>query len=252
MKEVRPPSFFLCMLHLYDMTRMPLETGEIYHIYNRGVEKSNIFREDGDKVRFLQYLYVLNNTIKTQNLSRSLDQRTPIDSSLLQKDREPIVDLLSFALMPNHYHLMLRQISDNGISTFMQRLGTAYTMFFNEKYSRDGVLFQGKYKYKAVTTDAQMLRLPHYIHLNPLKIVSKNEGGPTSFIKLQGYRWSSFPDYTGIKNFPSLLHTEDVLEAYGGRDRYIKDFQNILLLKQDRIKALSSLVDIQIDNLFDT
>ena len=155
------------------MTRIPIELDTVYHVYNRGVDKRDVFMEDGDYLRFIHYLYHCNNKTNTPNLTFYLNDspslETPPDQLLKQPiPREPLVDIFAFVLMPNHFHLMLQERVEGGISTFMQRIGTGHTMFFNEKHQRSGALFQGKFKYKAVFHEAQLLYLPHYIHLNPL------------------------------------------------------------------------------------
>lgn len=226
---------------IISMSRPPINSDSIYHIYNRGVEKRNIFMNDGDRFRFVLYLNQLNSRESIPNqsyfnknfLSSEFKEVGPPQISTL-------VDILAFALMPNHYHLMVRQRDDGGISQFMQKLGTAYTMFFNEKHSHSGVLFQGKYKYKAVVSDAQLLYLPHYIHLNPLGIL----GGPTSLNKLEQYRWSSYPDYIGNKNFSSVIEPREILNIFGGSEAYQKDLKG---LAKARYKHLDEIESIALD-----
>src|SRR4030042_5708941 len=101
---------------------------KIYHIYNRGVEKRNIFINEKDYVRFLHDLYEFNNSI-------SADKFFEIHA-LKNKNRSLLVEILAYCLMPNHYHILLRQKNDNGVVTFMKKLGTGYAMYFNEKYDR--------------------------------------------------------------------------------------------------------------------
>jgi len=135
------------------------------------------------------------------------------------------VDILTFVLMPNHYHLLLRQRVDGGISKFMQKLGTGYTMYFNEKHERSGALFQGRYKSVHIEDDRQLLYIPHYIHLNPLALIDR---GSTSINKnadefLNSYRWSSYLDYVGGRAFPSVTDREYLLNLFGGAEKYKKD-----------------------------
>ena len=114
--------------------------------------------------------------------------------------------------MPNHYHFMLRQIVDGGITEFMRKIGTGYTNYFNLKNKRVGALFQGKFKAVHIEKEAHLLYLPHYIHLNPLDLgfpewreqKIKNVSKALQFLKT--YRWSSYLDYINIKNFPSILY----------------------------------------------
>ena len=151
----------------------------IVHIYNRGVDKRTVFLDDGDYIRFIHYLFVLNDKKQDINLGRKLIMKE-VEPPSLKKPRELLVEILAFVLMPNHYHLLLKQKSENGITKFMQKIGTGYTMFFNEKYPRTGSLFQGRFKAVLLKRDAHFLFLPHYIHLNPLDLI--NVRGSTSDI----------------------------------------------------------------------
>ncbi|MDD4996220.1 MAG: transposase, partial [Patescibacteria group bacterium] len=120
------------------MANLNFFTGGYYHIFNRGVEKRNIFLEEGDFLRFVHYLYILNDD---QPLSAEFRQRTKLTYEVSPRrltprrlNRKRLVDILAFCLMPNHYHLFVEQKIENGISKFMQKLGTAESMFFNAKY----------------------------------------------------------------------------------------------------------------------
>lgn len=135
--------------------------------------------------------------------------------------------MLAFVLMPNHYHLILQQREERGVSLFMQKLGTGYTMFFNAKHEHSGVLFQGKFKYKHVTSHEQLQYLLHYVHLNPRTLL--NLGGRTSLIEqVLAYRWSSLLDYAGRKNFPSVTTRTELLNMFGGSRKYIADLKPFL------------------------
>ena len=234
------------------MARTPIATDTIYHVYNRGVDKRNVFTDDGDYLRFIHYLYQCNNVAATPNLTFHLANlsalETPPDQLLKNSQpRNPLVDIFSFALMPNHFHLMLKERVAGGISNFMQKLGTGHTMFFNEKYQRSGSLFQGSFKYKAVLNDAQLLYLPHYIHLNPLPITcGSNLGGSTSLVveRLLLYRWSSLRDYASQRNFPSIISTSFILEQHGSNEAYMIDLKRAMKKPN---KLSTALEDVAID-----
>ena len=201
--------------------------GELYHIYNRGVEKRKIFLNTQDYFRAIHALYVFNDKNNHVHLTRSINVRGRTSTILevpryaQKKRREKLVEIVAFCLMPNHYHFLLKQVQDGGVSKFMQKFGTGYTMYFNERYDRSGVLFQGKFKSIFIGKEKYFSNLLNYIHLNPLDLVepSWKEEGIKSWLKvrkfLRDYRWSSYQDYIGIKNFPSVID-QDALKKYSG------------------------------------
>jgi putative transposase len=213
--------------------RIKPATGEIYHIFNRGVEKRNIFREGIDYTRFIHNLFEFNDmnpagkwyisqTTKQQSKSNHISEVQLPKYMKEAHTRKILVEIFSFCLMPNHYHLMLRQVSENGISEFIRKIGTGYTHYFNQKYQREGSLFQGKYKYMHITDNTHFMHLPYYIHLNPLDLFEKNwrdgilQSKKEALRFLESYRWSSYLDYIDIKNFPSVTQRTfltDILES---------------------------------------
>lgn len=131
------------------------------------------------------------------------------------------MEILCFCLMPNHYHFLLRQLVDGGVTEFMRKIGTGYTNYFNLKNNRVGALFQGKFKAVQLEKEAHLLYLPHYIHLNPLDIRMpewrerkiRSVGNALKF--LESYQWSSYLDYIGKKNFPSVIVSDFIFANYG-------------------------------------
>ncbi len=220
------------------MKRPQFAENQIYHIYNRGVEKRKTFLQEKDYLRFTHDLFELNDESPAQNVLYHFNANTKsmeVEPQYIRKrEREPrklLVEILVFTLMPNHFHLMVRQKRKNGIVKFMQKLGTGYAMYFNKKYERVGPLFQGRFKAVRVENEAHFLHLPHYIHTNPLELIY---GGSTSInwkrgMKyLENYRWSSFPDYIGKKNFPSVTSRDFLLEFLGGPKEYLKETERLL------------------------
>lgn len=204
--------------------------GEYYHIYNRGVEKRQIFMDDKDRFRFLHDLYEFNDK---NYIIQSFTRRISTDGHLetVSRERNQLVDIVCFCLMPNHFHILLTPLIDNGVSIFMHKLGMGYTKYFNRKYERSGVLFQGTFKSVHVKTESQLMHLSRYIHLiNPGELIEpnlkkgiiKDKMGLTQFIKK--YKWSSFLDYTGIKNYPSLINKELLISCF--KDK--KDHENFV------------------------
>lgn len=205
------------------MNRDALVNNEIYHIFNRGADKRNVFLDVVDFIRFTNGLYEFNDAEPSRD-SRDVKVFVP---------RTKLVDILCYCLMPNHFHLMLRQIQDGGITRYMRKLGTGYSMYFNKKYKRSGVLFQGKFKSVSVATDAYMRYLPHYIHLNPLELEVagwKDRGlGGLAREHLRSYRWSSYPEYIGASS-ARLTDTEFLNELYApagydvALDEWVREF----------------------------
>ncbi|MDD3150830.1 MAG: transposase [Candidatus Gastranaerophilales bacterium] len=200
---------------------------EFYHIYNRGVEKRNIFLDKQDHLRFIHCLYEFNNNSPVQNLGRDIEHNrsmSEVQPRSFVKNRKRMVDVIIFTLMPNHFHLVLKQRQENGIVKFMQKLGTGYTMYFNQKYERVGGLFQGRFKAVHIKKEAHFGWLPFYIHTNPIK---KSKGLPSEKIEqLNHYRWSSYLDYIGIKNFPSVTSREWMSGYLGGEAKYKKEMED--------------------------
>ncbi len=212
------------------MERIKPATGEIYHIYNRGVEKRNVFLEDFDYLRFIHDLFEFNDKNFVPKLYIPAKfSGVGLPKIIENKERKPrklLVEILAFCLMPNHFHLLVKQRLDDGVAKFMQKLGTGYTNYFNQKYERVGALFQGKYKAIHIVREAHLLHLPYYIHLNPLDLIApewrdrkiKDLGVAMGF--LEKYKWSSYPDYIGKKNFPSVTQRDFLLDFFSNSEAY--------------------------------
>lgn len=146
------------------MRKTPFVPGEIYHILNRGVDKRNIFNDAHDLDRFLQSIQVFNTVEPSGSIFEwqfGQKNNTPVQS-------DKLVRIISYCLNPNHYHLLLEEVSENGISEFMKRLGGGYTKYFNERNKRSGSLFQGRFKSIHVDSDLYLKNLSAYINLNNL------------------------------------------------------------------------------------
>ena len=224
-----------------------------YHTYNRGVEKRKIFMDGTDYLRCVHDLYEFNDTDAVINLNRRFDgYRISINGASTEKSRNKLIDIIIWCLMPNHYHLFSTPKIENGLSRFHQKFGIGFSNFFNTKYKRSGVLFQGKYKKVQVADDAQMAQLVCYIHSNPLDLWKPGwkENGLSS-LEIQGalkflekeYRWSSHLDYLGIKNFPSLIsNNEFLINFFGGPAGYREFFINWLKYYEKNIDSVKRLV----------
>ncbi|MBU4421545.1 transposase [Candidatus Parcubacteria bacterium] len=228
------------------MIRPTLSVNDHAHIYNRGVDKRIVFNENADYARFVHTLYICNDTEFTvKNLNRMIENvQNPI-LHIGERTGERFVDILCFTLMPNHFHLLLRQNIDKGISKFMHKIGIAYTLYFNLKNERTGSLFEGKYKYKIVNNEQYLVYLSQYIHLNPIKIIEPKwkEKGITNWKQandfLEMYKWSSYQDYIGIKNLPSVINPGLLGEYYEKPEKYKKFVNSYLVEDLDKIINLS-------------
>ncbi|MDO8522820.1 MAG: transposase [bacterium] len=145
------------------MRKIQFVNGEFYHIYNRGVDKRNIFNNSYDIQRFLQSM----NEFNTINPIGSLYESSFLSPEIKSKrKRKKLVNFIAYCLNPNHYHFILEQLTNNGISQFMHRLGGGYSWQFNKKYQRSGSLFQGTFKAKLIYSNEYLLHLSAYVNLN--------------------------------------------------------------------------------------
>ena len=210
--------------------------GNIYHLLNRGVEKRKVFLNDRDYKRFVHNSDDFNNR---DNIEQSYFRRRGNSSSLtdMRHPRHPserIVDVLCWALMPNHPHIMVVEKEEGNAGRFSRKIFGGYTKYFNEQNKRSGVLFQGRSKIILVQRDAHFLYLPFYIHLNPLDLFQpkwkengiKDVKGAMKF--LEEYRWSNYRDIIGKGDgeFSNVTNKELFFEMFqtdGGE--YKKDLE---------------------------
>jgi len=198
---------------------------EFYHIYNRGVDRRDIFLDERDYRRFLRLLF-LSNSLVSVHLSSF---RSCEESEIYKiEQRKTLVDIGVYCLMPNHFHILLKENVPNGTSLFMQKLSTGYTMYFNKKYERSGALLQGRFKAEHVGSDPYLRYLYSYIHLNPVGIIEpgwkerkvRNISRARNFLNV--YEYSSYLDYQNKERaevailrreeFPIYFDKEDVSE----------------------------------------
>lgn len=210
---------------------VPLITNQIYHVINRGVASQPIFLTRWDHSRAMEIIlyYQNRNTPLRYSFFRRLptEQRAKILDNLKRKS-DFFVEIIAYCLMPNHFHFLLRQIKENGISIFMSNLSNSYTRYFNVKNKRIGPLLQGKFKAVRVETDEQLSHLSRYIHLNPYSsCVIK------SLDELESYPYSSLPEYLGFTQNKNC-EKEIVLNGFKDKASYKKfifdqaDYQKML------------------------
>ena len=203
-----------------------LVTGEYYHIYNRGNSKQDIFLDTQDYVVFQQFLYLMN--MEKRIIIREVGQ-----SAYSYKREEPLVSIGTYCCMPNHIHILLKQEKENGITKFMQKLSTAYVMYFNKKYRRTGGLFEGTFKSKWVGGDAYLKYLYSYIHLNPAKLQNSSWkedlkiGKKIDSSYVLSYSFSSILDYLDvIRNENTILNKSAFPSYFSIREDFLKEMMS--------------------------
>jgi len=201
-----------------------LASGEAYHVYNRGAHKHTIFTCKEDYRRFLLLLHVTNTTqaVDMRDLFAKYRGKPFVDIYTSEKPDKSLVDVLAFSLLPNHFHLILRQKADQGISIFLKKVLTAYSMYFNTKYAHSGVLFQGPFKSRHIDDQVYFRYIFSYVHLNPLDRIEpqwktgvfNHKDAAVRF--LSTYTYSSFYDYFVDKR------PERAILAYASRPDFLK------------------------------
>ncbi len=188
--------------------RLPrIVPGEYYHIYNRGAFKQNLFKDIRDYARFLFYTLYAQSPIPFHHIDRILKTFTATDGFVVSPEETNDiilnrgVELTAFCLMPNHYHLLVKEVEEGGIAYYMQRVGSGYTKYFNTKYEASGRIFQGAYKSRHVADDNYLLYLSAYIHRNPREL-------PAWKNKEFEYPWSSLKDFTEANRWGGLLMSD--------------------------------------------
>jgi len=182
------------------MVNKQFYNGGFFHVYNRGVDKRDIFLNNYDRKHFLLLMKVLNDVNFKPHSAISKMRNFDTDK------QRPYVRIICYALMPNHYHFLVEQLLDDGVSIFMSRLANAYTKYFNNKQKRCGRLFESSFKSREVKTDNYLLRLTRYIHLNLLDLIfpgwkrgGKVDWGSAS-VFLENCPWSSYQHYIDLED----------------------------------------------------
>lgn len=213
---------------------------EVYHIVIHGVGDTDIFRDIDDYYRGVFSLYEFNDSkavlIKDRRKVRLRAKRRGIQD--FSAKRNLLVEILAFCFMPNHLHLLVRQLKDGGIVRFIQKFGTGYAVYFNKRYDRRGHLF-GKFHAVHIKDDRQLKTVFVYIHANPISLVEpkwkdlgvKNPKKTLEFLK--NYKWSSYQDYFEYKNFPSLTERNFLIEIMSGKEGCKNFLENWVQYKKE-------------------
>jgi REP element-mobilizing transposase RayT len=197
--------------------KIPIITGESYHSYNRGVDKREIFLDKYDYIRFYQSLHLFNSVEPVTNfrLAKIADP---------SKKNKKLVEIKAYSLLPNHYHLILKQVHDGGIGEFLRRVGGGYTSYFNEKYNRSGSLFQGTFKRVHISSEEQMQYVFAYVNENHSVhgLTIERELYHSSSLHYQGKRKSQVIRYESKGCYP-LLENIKLAEYIYTRRQSMKD-----------------------------
>ena len=217
--------------------------GEIYHIVIRRISNNLLFRDVDDYYRGIFSIYEFNTlklvTIRERRQARARLKKINRDPVSVVDHRDPLVEILAFCFMPNHIHLLLRQLKKNGITKYMNKFGAGYPAYFKQRYNiqTKGYFLQGRFSSVHIKTDEQLKTVFVYIHTNPISLIEpkwKETGiqNPGKAIKfLENYKWSSYPDYIGKKNFPSLSKRKLISEIIGGEQNCKKFVENWIKYK---------------------
>lgn len=211
-----------------------LATGEIYHIFNRGSEKRNTFLQMRDYDRFIKTFYYYQfsgNKPKFSFFNKSqLNFSKPIS-------KEKHLEIIAYCLMPNHFHMLVKQLSDSGIAHFIQQVCNSYSKYFNIKYRRVGPLWQNRFKAVRIENDEQLMHVSRYIHLNPVVArITKD---------INKYSWSSYSEYLLA---PMICQPAIVLDLFQNKD----DYKKFVLAQIERGIELEILKHNLFDEVYDS
>lgn len=217
------------------MRKVPFKKGELYHIFNRGTDKRNIFSDQKDFQRFFQSISEFNvlypigsiywNSFKTSEL------RHP-----RPKSDKKLVNIICYSVSPNHYHFILEQLEDRGIEKFMQKFGAGYTKYFNHKHKRSGVLFQGRFKSAHIDSNEYLLHLSVYVNLNNL-VHKLGLRHPRSK--------SSWEEYVGSEKAGLCRNKKVILGQFKNKKEYkqfAEKFVKGIIERKDMLKNMESYV----------
>lgn len=216
--------------------------GEIYHVIVRGIGGRKTFLEERDYLRYLLSLYKFNDKdpVLDRFYRREATPAIMTKAPKLEKPRDVLVEILSLSLMPNHIHLLLRQLQDNGIPLFIQKLG-GYSTYFNKYHKRFGSLFQRPFKAIHIEDDDQLFIVTTYIHMNAIDLVEydykeKGISNPEKVIEfLKSHPWSSYPHYLGAENISWLIDKDFLNKVFGGPDGF-KEFVEARVYNKAKLK----------------
>lgn len=216
-----------------------LTTGEIYHIFSRSIADFIIFNNNHDYERMrqvIQYYKINNNNIRYSDFSnlKSVNKAGFYNTlEIIKKDKKEFIQLVAYCLMPTHIHLVLKQLTEKGISKYLKNILNSYTRYFNIAHKRKGPLWEGRFKSVLVTSDEQLQHLIRYIHLNPAtaKLVDKPDN----------WQFSSYKEYLDINNNIAICQFDNLLEVKPSQ--YSKFTNNQISYQRELAKIKKIIID---------
>ena len=211
----------------------PLVSQEIYHVINRGIAGLNIFLNKSDYTRFIKTFQYYNNEKPPTKFSnyRNLYRINPKILLKFDKPKKPIVEIIAFCLMPTHFHFLIKQLNDNGISEFLRKIANSYARCFNTKYKRRGPLYEGRFKAIRIESENQLLHVNRYIHLNPYSSRLLKD-----LNQLFTYTYSSLPEYL---NFNSTnICSKDIIFSHF---KDLEDYKKFIMDQADYQQSLEEI-----------
>lgn len=220
------------------MRKDPLVTGSYYHVYNRGVDKRDIFMNKADLNRFALSVKEFNTVKPIGSIKEIIETRknfsTPVVQPLEEKS-SPLVSIVCYCFNPNHFHFIIKQEIDGGISEFFKRLLGGYTRYFNLTYDRSGALFQGRFKSNLIDDDVYFLKIRPYVHMNYMVHEIPESKSHLVLSSEKEYNTNNF-------NLVSAKEAQELLEFYGSNENFKKESLDIIsMIREER--GLMSLLD---------
>ncbi len=200
------------------MRKVQFINGEYYHIYNRGVDKRQIFLDEEDHLKFLKSLKEFNNKSYYEERSKIVKECGLKELSSFLRKVEKVVEVICYCLNPNHFHLILKQLGEGGIPNFLHKIGTGFTNFFNKKYKRPGSLLEGPYKGIHIDNNNYLLWLSGYVNGN--SEIHK-------IAKADGYKWSSYGVFLGQRKSEIISGQEVILSQFNQLNKY-KEYESFV------------------------
>lgn len=207
-----------------------LATGEIYHVFNRAIDKRSIFTSAIALNRFIELIRFYERVRPIRYSKLTAEQRRQL---IDKNDGDRLVEIICYCVMPNHFHLLIKQLCDGGITSFLRKITDGYSRYFNLIHERSGALFQGNFKAVRVATNEQLLHVSRYIHLNPLTAYLVND--------LRHYHWSSYLEY--LNNSDGFCSKEIIL----GQFRH-SNYEKFVLDNADYQRKLKEIAHLIIED----